>query len=59
MENKTIEYHKIGIGIKPIITTCNCGKSVTMKYNGNWYSENCVCGRNVRQKGGTLIIEIF
>lgn len=43
---------------KPIHTTCNCGNSVTMIYNGSWHSANCSCGRNVRQKDGKLIIEI-
>jgi len=46
-----------GIGIRPISTTCNCGKSVTMEWNGIYHSKNCKCGRNIRCKGGTLIIE--
>ncbi len=43
--------------LRPIYTTCNCGKGVTMTYNGNWHSANCSCGRNIRLKGGTMIIE--
>lgn len=45
-------------GIKPIYTTCNCGKSVKMIYNGSWYSADCICGRNIRQKDANLIIEL-
>jgi hypothetical protein len=42
----------------PITTNCNCGKLVTMIWNGNWHSVDCNCGRNIRQKGATLIIEL-
>jgi hypothetical protein len=42
----------------PIYTTCNCGKGVTMIFNGHYHSANCSCGRNIRKLIGTLIIEL-
>jgi hypothetical protein len=42
---------------KPIHTTCNCGKSITMNWNGSYHNANCKCGANIRQKEGKMIIE--
>ena len=42
---------------KTIHTNCSCGNSVEMKWNGSWHSVNCKCGKNIRQKGGSLIID--
>ena len=54
-KNKIKKFN--GIGTKPIDTTCNCGRHIRMWWNGNYHSADCLCGRNVRSKGSTMIID--